>query len=273
MVFRCVLLIMTICCFVGAAVRAQNSPAGATPSLTDKLTTPTGSDTGAWTDEQIATMNRIRDAAMSGLYAYNELMYLTDSIGPRLTGSPQAEAAVQWVAKEMRAIGADVSLEQTTVPHWVRGEESACLTVWPGMTSNTTQKIVITALGNSVATPDTGFVAPVLVVTSFADLHRLGPEAVRGKIVLFDRPFDKELTAEGKGLDAYILNAPYRIAGASVAASAGAVAVLVRSLGSEDLRIPHTGVVLYKSGTKIPAAAITAEDAELIARRPSAAWL
>jgi carboxypeptidase Q len=192
-------------------------------------------------------------------------MYLTDSIGPRLAGSPQT-AAVQWVAKEMRAAGADVSMEQTTVPHWVRGQESACLTVWPGMTPNTTQKIVITALGNSVATPDTGLVAPVVVVTSFADLQRLGPEAVKGKIVLFDRPFDKELAAEGRGLDAYILNAPYRISGASVAASAGAAAVLVRSLGSEDLRIPHTGVVLYKNGTKIPAAAITAEDAELIAR-------
>jgi carboxypeptidase Q len=256
---------MTIC-LVGAVVRAQNTTAGATPSITDKLTTPTGSGTGAWTDEQIATMNRIRDAAMSDPYAYNELMYLTDSIGPRMPSSLQAAAAVQWVAKEMRAMGADVSLEQTTVPHWVRGQESACLTVWPGMTPNTAQKIVITALGNSVATPGAGLVAPVVVVTSFADLQRLGPEAVKGKIVLFDRPFDKELAAEGRGLDAYILNAPYRISGASVAASAGAVAVLVRSLGSEDLRIPHTGVVLYKSGKKIPAAAITAEDAELIAR-------
>jgi hypothetical protein len=109
---RCVLLlIMTIFCFVGAAVRAQNSPAGATPLITEKLTSPTGSGTGAWTEEQIATMNRIRDAAMSDPYAYNELMYLTDSIGPRLSGSPQTGAAVQWVAKEMRAIGADVSLE------------------------------------------------------------------------------------------------------------------------------------------------------------------
>jgi carboxypeptidase Q len=266
MIIRRALLIIAVSCFVVAAVRAQNSPAGAAPAITDKLTTPTGLGTGAWTDEQIATMNRIRDAAMSDAYAYNELTYLTDSIGPRLTASPQAAAAVQWVAKEMRAAGADVSLEQTTVPHWVRGQETACLTVWPGMTPDTTQEIVITALGNSVATPDTGLVAPVVVVTSFADLQRLGPEAVRGKIVLFDRPFDKELAAEGRGLDAYILNAPYRISGASVAASAGAAAVLVRSLGSEDLRIPHTGVVLYKSDTKIPAAAITAEDAELIAR-------
>ena len=154
----------------GAAVRAQDTPAGTTPSITDKLTKPTGSDTGAWADEQIATMNCIRDAAISDPYAYNELMYSTDSIGPRLTGSPQAAAAVQWVTKEMRAIGADVSLEETTVPHWVRGEESACLTGWPGMTPNTTKKIVITALGNSVATPDTRLVAPVVVVTSFADL-------------------------------------------------------------------------------------------------------
>ena len=220
-VARCALLIITIGCLLGAAVRAQNSPAGAPPSITDKLARTTGSGRGAWTDEQIATMNRIRDAAITDPYAYNELMYLTDSIGPRLTGSPQAAAAVEWVAKEMRAVGADVSLEPTTVPHWVRGQEWACLTVWPGMTPNTTQKIVITALGGSVATPGTGLVAPVVVVTSFEDLERLGPGAVRGKIVLFDRPFDKEFAAEGRGLDAYILNAPYRISGASVAASAG----------------------------------------------------
>jgi carboxypeptidase Q len=155
LVCRCAPLIMTVCCFVGAAVRAQNSSAGGpAPSITDKLTTPASSATGAWTEEQIATMNRIRDAAMNDPYAYNELMYLTDSIGPRLTGSPQAAAAVQWVTKEMRSTGADVSLEQTTVPHWVRGEESASLTVWPGMTPNTSQKIVITALVNSVATLD-----------------------------------------------------------------------------------------------------------------------
>lgn len=263
---RCALLIMAICFFVGTAVRAQNAPAGAKPSITDKLTKTTDSDTGAWTNEQIATMNRIRDAAIGDPYAYNELTYLTDSIGLRLAGSPQAAAAVQWVAKEMRALGADVSLEQTTVPHWERGQESACLTVWPGMTPNTTQKIVITALGNSVPTSDTGLVAAVVVVTSFADLQRLGPEAFRGKIVLFDRPFNKELAAEGRGLDAYILNAPYRMLGASLAVSAGAAAVLVSSLGSENLRIPHTGMVLYKNDTKIPAAAIAAEDAELIAR-------
>ena len=150
-------------------------------------------------------MNGIRGAAMSDSYAWNELMFLADSIGPRLTGSLQSAAAVQWVAKEMRAIGADVSLEQTTVPHWVRGQESACLTVWPGMTPGTTQKIVITALGNSVATPGTGLVAPVVVATSFADLQRLGPEAVRGKIVLFDRPFDEELTAEGGWMLTYLM--------------------------------------------------------------------
>lgn len=104
-----------------------------------------------------------------------------------------------------------------------------------------------------------------MVVSSFADLQRLGTEAVKGKIVLFDRPFDKELEAEGRGLDAYILNAPYRMSGASFAAWPE----LRRfwCLHSEaNLHIPHTGMVLSKSDRKIPAAAIAAEDAELIAR-------
>jgi carboxypeptidase Q len=267
LVLRYVLLIAINLCFVETAVRAQIAPTSALPSMTDKLTTPTSSDTGAWTEEQIATMNRIRDAAMSNSYAYNKLMYLTDSIGSRLAASPQAAAAVQWVASEMRSLGAEVTLEKTPVPHWIRGDETASLTNWPGMTPDTTQKIVVTALGNSVATPSAGLVAPVVVLSSFAELKRISPDALKGKIVLFDRPFDKELTAEGQGLNAYMQNAPYLISGASAAAAAGAAAVLVRSLGSEDLRVVHTGIVAYEDGiAKIPAAAITAEDAELLAR-------
>ena len=108
---------------------------------------------GAWTPEQIANMERLRDAALNDPYAMTELRHLTDNIGPRLAGSPQAQHAVEWVAEEMRALGATVTIEKTTVPHWVRGDETAELTAWPGMTPKTTQKIVLTALGGSVATP------------------------------------------------------------------------------------------------------------------------
>ena len=82
----------------------------------------------AWTPEQMATMERLRDAAMKDPYALNELRHLTDNIGPRLSGSPQAQQAVEYVAAEMRALGAEVTLEKAKVPHWVRGEETAELT-------------------------------------------------------------------------------------------------------------------------------------------------
>src|ERR1700728_3257094 len=116
---------------------------------------------GAWTVQQIAAMDRIRDAALSDNYALWELRHLTDNIGPRLSGSPQAAQAVEYVAAEMRALGAKVTLEKTMVPHWVRGVETGALVDWKGMAPKTTQKVVLTALGGSAAPPETGITAPV----------------------------------------------------------------------------------------------------------------
>jgi hypothetical protein len=104
------------------------------------------SSTGAWTPDQIATMGRLRDAAIQDSYALAELRHLTDNIGPRLSGSLQAQQAVEYVAAEMRALGAEVQLEKTIVPHWVRGVETGELLNWPGQTPGTQQKIVLTAL-------------------------------------------------------------------------------------------------------------------------------
>jgi carboxypeptidase Q len=220
---------------------------------------------GAWTPAQIGNMERLRDDALSDPYALTELRHLTDNIGPRLAGSPQAQHAVQWVADEMRALGATVTIEKTTVPHWVRGEETAELTSWPGMTPKTTQKIVLTALGGSVATPKDGLTAPVVVVDSFAALKALPKDSVKGKILVFNEHFDKELAAQGHGDAAYGEAVLYRGAAPSVAASVGAVATLVRSVGGADYRLPHTGMTYYSPGMqKIPAAALTAEDADLI---------
>ena len=245
------------------------SPSDVAPpgSTLARASTLADSGTGAWTAEQVATMSRLRDAALADSYAYDQLAYLTDSIGPRLAGSAQAAAAVERVASQMRALGATVSLEKTTVPHWIRGEETGALTEWPGKVPGASQKIVLTALGGSVATPADGLTAPVVVVTSFAQLNSLPAGAAKGKIVLFNRPFDKEMTAQGRGLEAYVQNAPYRYSGPSVAASVDAAAVLVRSLGSADFRLPHTGTTLYVEGARnVPAAAVTAEDAELLSR-------
>jgi hypothetical protein len=102
---------------------------------------------------------------------------------------------VDYVAGEMRALGAEVTLEKATVPHWVRGVEKGEIVSWPGQTPGTTQKVVLTALGGSVATPPEGLLTGVVVVDNWQQLHALTPDAVKGKILLFNHKFDKELAA------------------------------------------------------------------------------
>jgi carboxypeptidase Q len=210
-------------------------------------------------------LKQIQQAALKSDYAYAQLRRLTNNIGPRLTGSPQAQHAVEYVASELRRLGLDVQLEKLTVPHWVRGEETGELVQFPGQAPDTTQKIVLTALGGSVATPAEGLTAEVVVVNNFDELNALGREKVSGKIVLFNKRFDKQMAAEGYGGPAYGQSVVYRGAGASAAARLGAVAALNRSPGGGDYRLAHTGAMRYAAdASKIPAAAVTAEDADLI---------
>ena len=245
--------------------QARTAP-GAPPSYQERMNRLMNTSTGAWTADQIATMARLRDAAMGDAYALEELRHLTDNIGPRLSGSPQAQHAVEYVAAEMRALGAQVQLEKTTVPHWVRGRETGELVEWPGQTPNTTQKIVMTALGGSGATPSEGLQADVVVVNSFGELRQLSADQVKGKILLFNEHFDKELALQGDGGSAYGKAVVYRGAGPTLGKSLGAAAVLVRSVGGADYRLPHTGATLLApASSQIPAAAVTAEDADLLA--------
>jgi Zn-dependent M28 family amino/carboxypeptidase len=213
-----------------------------------------------------AELKQLQDAALKSDYAWNELAHLTNNIGPRPAGSIQANFAAQYVAAEMRKLGLDVKLEKVVVPHWVRGEETAALIEFPGMAPGTTQKVVLTALGGSVATPAQGVTAEVVVANNFDELTALGRSKVAGKIVLFNYPFDKQLAATGHGGPAYGQAVIYRAIGASAAARQGAIAALVRSVGGADYRIPHTGAMFYQpDAPQIPAAAVTAEDAEMIA--------
>jgi carboxypeptidase Q len=213
-----------------------------------------------------AELKQLHDAALSSDYAYVQLAHLCNNIGPRLSGSPQAQQAVQYVAAQMRALGLDVQLEKVMVPHWVRGAETAELVQFAGQAPETTQKIVLTALGGSVATPPKGLTAEVVVVNSFEHLALLGRGKIAGKVVLFNTRFDKQMAAQGFALDAYGQAVAYRGAGPSAAARLGAVASLVRSVGGADYRLPHTGGFRYASDApKIPAAAVAAEDSDLIA--------
>jgi len=244
---------------------AQDPAPTPSPSILDRLNSMMAGGKSAWTPEQLAVMERLRDEALRDPYALNELRHLTDNIGPRLSGSPQAGQAVDYVAAEMRALGAEVTLEKAKVPHWVRGTETAELVAWPGQTTGTTQKVVLTALGGSVATPAEGLTAEVVVVDDWKQLSALPPGAVKGRILLFNHKFDKELAAQGGGLNAYGGGVVYRGAGPIAGAAVGTVAVLVRSVGGADFRLPHTGLTEYTDGVpRIPAAAVTAEDADLL---------
>ncbi len=211
-------------------------------------------------------LKQIQAAALTSDYAYRQLSYLCNNIGPRLSGSPQAARAVEYVADELKKLGLTVSLEKVMVPHWVRGVETGELIEYRGKVAGTVQKLVLTALGGSVATPAQGLKAPVVVVSSFAELEALGRSAVEGKIVLFNKRFDQQLAANGYGGEAYGEAVVYRTQGPIAAGRLGAVAALVRSVGGASYRLPHTGATRYLPDVpKIPAAALAAEDADLLA--------
>ncbi|MCI0407864.1 MAG: M20/M25/M40 family metallo-hydrolase, partial [Acidobacteria bacterium] len=187
--------------------------------------------------------------------AYTKLAYLTDRIGARLSGSPGAASAVTWATQEFRQDGLKAYTEKVMVPHWVRGEEAASII------APISKKLVLTALGMSIPTPADGLQGEILEAGSFEELHALG-EKVRGKIVLYYRPMQRH--PEG---DDYGPAATLRYRGAVEAAKLGAVATLIRSVGTLSARLPHTGSHSYREGVeKIPAAALAAEDADLIHR-------
>src|SRR3984893_16871899 len=235
-------------------------------SRCDAQTTPTPTATPiVFSSQTLADLKRLQQEALKSDYAYKQVAHLADNIGPRLSGSAQAAKAVEYVAGELKAIGCEVQLEKVMVPHWVRGEEHAELVQWPGMSENTTQKIVLCALGPSVATPADGITAEVVVAKNFDQMTRMPREKVAGKIVLFDYHFDKQMAAEGRAGDAYGESVVYRSDGPSAAARLGAVACLIRSVGGAEYRLPHTGQTKYADeAPKIPAAAVSAEDADLI---------
>lgn len=250
-------------CFLALALLPAGISFAQTPSPS-ATASPTATPI-VFAPQTLADLARVRDAALASDYAYRQVAHLSNNIGPRLTGSAQAQKAVEYVAAELKALGLEVQLEKVTVPHWVRGEETASLIEYPGQAENTAQKVVLTALGGSVATPAEGVTAPVLYCKNFEELQSLGREKVAGKIVLFDYHFDKQMAAEGRGGDAYAEAVVYRGDAPSAAARLGAIACVIRSVGGAEYRLPHTGQTNYADDApKIPAAAVTAEDADLI---------
>lgn len=212
-----------------------------------------------------AALAKIRDAAMTSDYAWERTADMTDLIGPRLSGSAGAAAAVNQVADAMRKLGAKVTLQPVKVPHWVRGVETGELVDYKGRPDGITQRVVLTALGGSGATPNEGLVAPVIVVSSFDELKARAAE-VKGRIVLFDVPFDQHMADRGLAGPAYGQGSNFRTNGPRMAAEMGAAAALVRSVGGANYRLPHTGNTALQDGARIPAAAVSVEDAMLMRR-------
>src|SRR5216117_408436 len=253
--------------FVGLLLTIASAPAQSGSPQEQSTPTPTPTATPVvFSPQTLADLKRLQQAALSSDYAYRQVAHLSNNIGPRLTGSAQASKAVEYVAGELKAIDCEVQLEKVMVPHWIRGEETAALVQFLGQAANTTQKIVLCALGDSVATAADGIQAEVIGVRNFDELKSLPREKVAGKIVLFNYPFDKQMAAEGRGGEAYGEAVVYRADGPSAAARQGAVACFIRSVGGADYRLPHTGQTDYANDApKIPAGAVTAEDADLIA--------
>ena len=203
-----------------------------------------------WLDAYRDPARRLIAEATSNRFAWERLTDLGDLFGHRLSGSDSLDSAIRWAADQMRKDGLEnVRLEPVKVPHWVRGAESL------DMTLPVPQRLTMLGLGNSIGTPADAIQADVLVVRSFQELESAG-ERVKGRMVLFNVPFTT-----------YSETVTYRSDGASRAGTKGAVAALVRSVGPTGLRTAHTGALRYAEGQpQIPAAAISAEDADRLQR-------
>ncbi|WP_282161312.1 M28 family peptidase [Ulvibacterium marinum] len=211
-------------------------------------------------DEQ--QIKRIYDAALTQGSAYNWLNHLSNQIGGRLSGSVQAQQAVDYTKAQLDMLGLDrVWLQPVMVPKWVRGTpEFAYIETNPGITTN----VPICALGGSVATPLVGLKANVVEVKGLEDLKALGEEKIRGRIVFFNRPMDP---TEIDTFESYTGCVDQRYNGAEEAAKYGAVGVVVRSMTLRLDDYPHAGAMSYGDTpleNRIPAAAISTKGAELL---------
>jgi carboxypeptidase Q len=209
------------------------------------------------------TLRNIYDYYLTKSKCYSNLEYLCTKIGGRLSGSPQAEQAVQWAKKAMYAAGADtVFLQPCMVPHWERGKKEKCHLTSLKFKLNSPLKCI--ALGSSVGTGVAGVKANVVEVGSFDELEKLGEKGIKGKIVFYNIFFDQKKIRPG---NAYGEAVKYRGRGASHAAKYGAVACVIRSMTSVADDEPHTGNMNYDtilSKTKIPAIAISYKGADLL---------
>jgi carboxypeptidase Q len=210
---------------------------------------------GSISAEQREIAARILERAVADRGAYEKLRHLTDRIGHRLAGSPQLDQAIAWAADAMKKDGHEVRTEKVMVPHWVRGFEAGELI------APVKRPLNLLGLGNTIATPKGGITARVVVVKNLKELE---DKNVKGAIVLVDGIMAPWTPEGGSG---YGPLAEVRYRGGMEIAKRGGVAMLIRSLTAHSLQTPHTGGTAALPGVKtVPAAALSIEDAALVAR-------
>jgi carboxypeptidase Q len=215
----------------------------------------------AQTTDEAVIKNLFNESLKSGK-SYEMLRQLTQDIGPRLSGSAGADAAVEWSKTLMKTMDFDsVWLQPVMVPHWVRGQKE---TAFVTNSKKIRTDLVICALGGSVGTGPQGVSGKLIEVKTFDELKALGTKEIQGKIIFFNRPMDP---VEVNVFNAYMGAVMQRAYGASEAAKYGAVGVIVRSMGLNSEDYPHTGGLRYVSGVaQIPAIAVSTNHADLLSK-------
>jgi hypothetical protein len=201
---------------------------------------------------------RLRDRALESDEALQLLTAITTEVGPRFAGTPGDLAGVEWTRRKLVDLGfTDVRTPEVIVPRWVRGEASAeVLAPFP-------QPMVTVAIGGSIGTAEEGLAAPVVMVKDLAALQALPAGTVKGKIVFFSGRTER--TRDGSGYGKAVRS---RTEGPSAAGAAGAVGVVIRSIGTSTNRIAHTGTLSYNiAAPRLPAVAVSNPDADMLERQ------
>ncbi len=200
---------------------------------------------------------RIGQTALSDEVAWDFTEGLTTEVGARPAGTPQEARGRDWAVAKLKALGfSNVRAEAYTMPVWLRGrDEARIIAPFP-------QNLVLAALGNSGTTPDTGIEGDIVYFPTIADLEAAPDASLKGKIAFVSH--DMKATQDGSSYGYY---GAARRQGPSIASKKGAIAILVKSIGTDSHRLPHTGVQMWAQGASpIPAAALSIPDAEQLAR-------
>jgi carboxypeptidase Q len=214
-----------------------------------------------WTEEDLAAAAALRDRALSGTQAFQHVESLVTEVGHRFAGSEGDAAAVRWALDRLAKLGfTNVRSQDVLVPRWIRGETELTLLGTPSI------PLVGVTLGGSVGTPEEGIEGAVLRVESFDELQKLPANAAANKIVFIDHRMERSQAGSG-----YSQVVRGRVLGPSAAAKLGAIGLVIRSVGTSDDRIAHTGALRYDiDAPRIPAFSVSNPDADLLARRVSA---